>query len=329
MKSSNGLRGVNSTVDSTIEFWEKKILQISDGIDNPNGLQWELVLCLLIAWIATFFCIWRGIRSTGKSAYFTAIFPYIMLVCLFVRGITLPGAFEGIKFYLKPDLSRLLGYEAWIDAGTQIFFSYAIALGTMTALGSYNDFHNDFYHQLGFVCLMNSGTSIFAGFAIFSVLGFMASEQGVSVADVAEKGPGLAFIAYPKAVAQMPGSMVWAILFFIMILSLGLGSQFVGVEGFVTAMVDVFPNLKKGYRRVYFVAGTCAISFLLGLSMVTRVSILTFCFDENIPKLTCLSVSHLLKHLTYREECMCSNYLIITEHQECACCGCVCLKVSS
>lgn len=263
----------NPVIDSAVEFWEKKILQISPGIDQPNGLQWELVLTLFIAWVACFFCIWRGIKSTGKSVYFTAIFPYVMLICLFIRGITLPGAVDGIRFYLSPDFSRLWESQVWIDAGTQIFFSYAIALGTMTALGSYNSFDNNFYPQLFFVCLMNSGTSFFAGFAIFSVIGFMAHEQGLAVGDVAEGGPGLAFIAYPKGVAQMPGAPIWAVLFFIMILSLGLGSQFVAVEGFVTAVVDVFPRtLRKGHRREYFIFFVCLLSFVLGLSMVTRVS---------------------------------------------------------
>ncbi|RWS20298.1 sodium- and chloride-dependent GABA transporter 2-like protein, partial [Leptotrombidium deliense] len=131
--------------DSVIEFWERKILQISSGIDEPGGLQWQLVLTLGIMWFICFLCICRGIKSTGKAVYVTAIFPYVMLTILFFRGVTLEGAWNGIVFYLKPDFSRLITGQPWIDAGTQIFFSYAIALGTMTALGSYNDFHNNFY----------------------------------------------------------------------------------------------------------------------------------------------------------------------------------------
>ncbi|KAM6385763.1 sodium- and chloride-dependent GABA transporter 2-like isoform 1-T5 [Alca torda] len=188
------LQKANSTLNVTnenatspvIEFWERRVLKISDGIQHLGSLRWELALCLLLAWIICYFCIWKGVKSTGKVVYFTATFPYLMLIVLLIRGVSLPGASQGILFYLYPDLSRLGDPQVWMDAGTQIFFSYAICLGCLTALGSYNKYHNNCYRDCVALCFLNSGTSFVAGFAIFSILGFMAEEQGVPIAEVAE-----------------------------------------------------------------------------------------------------------------------------------------------
>uniref|UniRef100_A0A7N6AHG3 Transporter n=1 Tax=Anabas testudineus TaxID=64144 RepID=A0A7N6AHG3_ANATE len=216
---------VTNFTSPVTEFWERNVLSISSGIEEIGPLKWDLALCLLAVWVICFFCIWKGVKSTGKVVYITATFPFVMLIVLLVRGVTLPGAAEGIKFYLYPDLTRLQDPEVWIDAGTQIFFSYAICLGAMTSLGSYNKYKYNCYRDCLLLGGLNSGTSFVSGFAIFSVLGFMAQEQGVDIADVAESGPGLAFIAYPKAVSMMPLPTLWAVLFFIMLLLLGLDSQ--------------------------------------------------------------------------------------------------------
>ncbi|XP_078369147.1 sodium- and chloride-dependent taurine transporter-like [Oculina patagonica] len=102
----------------------------------------------------------------------------------------------------------------------------------------------------------------------------MAQKQGVPVADVAKSGPGLAFVAYPAAVAEMPIAPLWSILFFFMVILLGLDSEFVGVEGFVTAIVDLFPHhLRRGHRKEIFIALCSVFWFLIGLSMVTEVII--------------------------------------------------------
>uniref|UniRef100_A0AAR2IS13 Transporter n=1 Tax=Pygocentrus nattereri TaxID=42514 RepID=A0AAR2IS13_PYGNA len=272
------------------EFWERNVLSLSSGIDEVGELKWDLALCLLAVWVICFFCIWKGVKSTGKVVYFTATFPFLMLIVLLVRGVTLPGAAEGIKFYLYPDLSRLQDPEVWIDAGTQIFFSYAICLGAMTSLGSYNKYKYNCYRDCLLLGGLNSGTSFVSGFAIFSVLGFMAQEQGVAIADVAESGPGLAFIAYPKAVTMMPLPTFWAILFFIMLLLLGLDSQFVEVEGQITSLVDLYPSLlRKGYRREIFIAVICVISYLVGLTMVTKGGMYVFqLFDYYAASGVCL-----------------------------------------
>nr|XP_029477318.1 sodium- and chloride-dependent creatine transporter 1-like isoform X3 [Oncorhynchus nerka] len=208
-----------------IEFWERKVLRLSGGLDEPGDISSHMVLCLIATWVIVYFCIWKGVKGTGKVVYFTALFPYLVLVVLLAHGVTLPGALDGIVYYLKPDWSKLWEAQVWIDAGTQIFFSYAIGLGALTALGSYNRFHNNCYQDAFVLAMINSGTSFFAGFVVFSVLGFMAAEQGVDISKVAESGPGLAFIAYPKAVTLMPMAPVWAALFFFMLLVLGLDSQ--------------------------------------------------------------------------------------------------------
>uniref|UniRef100_A0A8C6TEU6 Transporter n=1 Tax=Neogobius melanostomus TaxID=47308 RepID=A0A8C6TEU6_9GOBI len=259
------------------EFSRNKVLNISSGLDEPGSMSWELTLCLMAVWIMVYFCVWKGVKSTGKIVYFTATFPYVVLIILFVRGVTLPGAYEGIMYYIKPNWSKLQEAQVWIDAGTQIFFSYAIGLGALTALGSYNRFNNDCYKDAFVLALINSGTSFFAGFVVFSILGFMAAEQGVDISQVAESGPGLAFIAYPKAVSLMPVAPLWAALFFFMLLMLGLDSQFVGVEGFVTGILDLFPaSYNHKYKREIAVALCCGLCFIIDLSMVTQGGMYVF-----------------------------------------------------
>ncbi|XP_042309769.1 sodium- and chloride-dependent creatine transporter 1 isoform X1 [Sceloporus undulatus] len=281
---ANGTANGNLTCDElsdkrspVIEFWENKVLRLSGGLEFPGAINWEVTLCLIACWVLVYFCVWKGVKSTGKIVYFTATFPYVVLIILLIRGVMLPGALDGIIYYLKPDWSKLATPQVWIDAGTQIFFSYAIGLGALTALGSYNRFNNNCYKDAIILALINSGTSFFSGFVVFSILGFMATEQGVDISKVAESGPGLAFIAYPRAVTLMPIAPLWAALFFFMLLLLGLDSQFVGVEGFITGILDFFSaSYAFRFQREVTVAVCCIVCFFIELSMVTEGGMYVF-----------------------------------------------------
>ncbi|XP_071081857.1 sodium- and chloride-dependent glycine transporter 1-like [Haliotis cracherodii] len=249
------------------EYWTNHALKMSDSIDDFGLPDWRLVLNLMLAWVICFFCLIKGIKTTGKVVYFTAIFPYVVLLILFFRGVTLPNASEGIYYFIVPDFARLGDARVWKDAANQIFFSMSIAGGGLVTLSSYNRFHNNIIRDSFIVSLGDSITCVFAGFVIFSYLGYMAGKLGVDIKDVATDGAGLAFTVYPEAVSSLPPSTLWSILFFFMLITLGLDSQFAMLETVLTGCLDQFPALRP--KKTWVILGICVLFFILGLPLTT------------------------------------------------------------
>lgn len=190
-----------------------------------GGIVWSLLAGDIFVWTVIFLCIMNGVRSVGKVVYFTATFPFIILAVLFVRGVTLPGAADGIRFYVTPVWSELGNLRVWADAAVQIFFSLGPGWGGIINMASYNRFRNNTRWDAMLVPIINCSTSIFAGFVVFAVLGFMAKSTGLPVERVAAGGPALAFVTYPEAIAMMPWPNLWSVLFFFMLFLLGIDTS--------------------------------------------------------------------------------------------------------
>uniref|UniRef100_A0A8C1WTC7 Transporter n=1 Tax=Cyprinus carpio TaxID=7962 RepID=A0A8C1WTC7_CYPCA len=240
------------------------VLHISKGIEYPGDIRWPLAACLFLAWIIVYASLAKGIKSSGKVVYFTATFPYVVLVILLIRGVTLPGAGSGILYFITPKWEKLNDAKVWKDAATQIFFSLSAAWGGLITLSSYNKFHNNCYRDTLIVTCTNSATSIFAGFVIFSVIGFMAHELKVPI-----ESPGIAFVVYPEALTRLPLSPFWAIIFFLMLLTLGLDTMFATIETIVTSVSDEFPKYLRKHKPLFTLV-CCLSFFVLGFPMITE-----------------------------------------------------------
>ncbi|XP_076827049.1 sodium-dependent dopamine transporter isoform X2 [Brachyhypopomus gauderio] len=281
--NSANCSGLNATLlnDShkatpALEYFERRVLHLQDssGIEDLGLPRWQLTCCLAVVIIVLYFSLWKGVKTSGKVVWITATMPYVVLTVLLLRGVTLPGAIDGIKAYLSVDFLRLCDAQVWIEAATQICFSLGVGFGVLIAFSSYNKFSNNCYRDAIITSSINSLTSFFSGFVIFSFLGYMSQKHNVALDKVATDGPGLVFIIYPEAIATLPGSSVWAVIFFIMLLTLGIDSAMGGMESVITGLIDEFKFLHK--HRELFTLLVVVSTFLISLFCVTNGGIYVF-----------------------------------------------------
>lgn len=234
-------------------------------------VRWQNALCHLFCWIMIYLITIKGTKVAGKVVYFTATAPYVLLIALLSYGLYLPGSDKGIEYFLVPQWEELLNYNVWVEAAIQVMYQGAAAWGGLITLSSFNKFDHKVYRDAWLVPTMSLLTSILGGCAIFSNLGFMAHNLGKNVSEVAKSsGPGLAFVVYPSAIAQMNLSPLWAILFFLTLITVGIDTQFGLFETLTSGLIDSFSLLRK---HQFWTKTLCAvILYLSGLPFCTNVS---------------------------------------------------------
>ncbi|XP_060778778.1 solute carrier family 6 member 16b [Neoarius graeffei] len=158
----------------TSYFWFRKALDVTDSINETGEFNLIITGCLALAWAIVCLAMFKGIKSSGKVMYFSSVFPYVVLLCFLVRGLTLDGASEGLKYMFNPKLEIWGNVQVWRQAFTQVFFALGLGFGSIIAYSSYNQRNNNCHRDAITVSIINFLTSVLASLVVFSVLGFRA-----------------------------------------------------------------------------------------------------------------------------------------------------------
>ena len=251
------------------QYFFDSVLRLSAGVGQIGGVNLPILAALAAVWVMIYFCVWRGVQSEGKVVLYSVPLPIILLGVLLVRAVTLPGFLAGWRLYLTPVWSILADPEVWSAAFSQIFFTLSLAMGIMVAYTSYKDSDNDIAQDTWTTALANSAISLFSGFVVFGVLGYMAWRTTTPITELAASGPGLAFVVFPQALSLMPLPGLFSALFFLMLLSLGIDSAFSLVEAVNTVLIDRFPHWRIEQVSIW----VCLAGLVSGLIYTTQAGL--------------------------------------------------------
>ncbi|HUS71441.1 MAG TPA: sodium-dependent transporter [Sedimentisphaerales bacterium] len=270
--AGKGIEGVENAKQFFNDTYLGKV-DIEDARFYLGSIRSNIVLPLVITWVAMYFCIFKGVRLVGKIVWLTVPLPWLMLLILAVRGLTLEGSMQGLVYYLDPVWSELAKPITWRYAVGQVFFSLSLAYGIMITYASFLHRKSDLNNNAAIISIADFATSFVAGLAVFATLGGMAfvtqqtqqAGHAVTVETVAESGPSLAFVAFPYALAQLPYSAWFSFIFFFALVTLGLDSAFSMTESILASIVD-----KTGWPRSIVLPLLTVVGFTFGLLFVTK-----------------------------------------------------------
>jgi len=248
------------------DYFFGTVLNLSSGPSVLGAPVWLILGLLALVWIILFFIMFKGAKVIGRVAIWLVIVPWVLLAILLVRGLTLPGAVDGLNYYLTPSLAALGNPDVWFAALSQIAFTLSLGMAGMFAYGSFIAKKADVTNNAFITSFSNCATSFFAGFAVFSIVGFIMQALNIPVGEVSASGLGLAFVTFPVAISMMPAAnAVIGVIFFLCLFFLGITSAFfLAYGGIIAPVMDKF-----GLSRVKATLIVCIIAFLVGILYTT------------------------------------------------------------
>ncbi|WP_252224630.1 sodium-dependent transporter [Clostridium sp. ZBS2] len=252
--------------DSNSYFYNY-FLKLSESPLELGGIIWPVLIGIALIWIVNWYICYKGVKlGIEKASKILLPCLLVIMIIIVIRGVTLDGAVVGLNKLFTPDWDKIKDPQIWISAYGQVFFSLSIATGIMMTYSSYLPQKTDINNSAFMTAFANCGFEFLCSIGVFSILGVMATSQGVRIEDVVTSGIGLAFIAFPKVFSLMG---IWGnilgVLFFICLVFAGLTSSVSLVEAIAAAIIDKFQ-----LKRKKVVSVMCVMGFLISTVFATN-----------------------------------------------------------
>ena len=285
---------------ATDGYFESFIAQPTE----PIG--WFMLFMGLTALIVLF-GVEKGIEKVSKI-----MMPVLVVLTVFIAvySMCMPGAFEGVLYYITPDFSKFSATTV-LSAMGQLFYSMSLAMGIMITYGSYMKKDVNIESSVKQIELFDTGIAFFAGLMIVpAVFAFSGGDESAL-----GKGPGLMFITLPKVFESMTGGSIVGAVFFILVLFAALTSSISLMETVVSIFMDKFGwNRKLTCILVFLFCVALGLPSSLGFGVLSDITIMNFSFLDFfdfisnsglmpiVAFLTCIFVGYVIKPKTLTDE---------------------------
>lgn len=228
----------------------------------------RVAIPLLLVWLVTTAILAAGVqKGVARTSMLSLPVLFVMFIWLVITAVRLPGAEEGLNAFFTPNWGALADPAIWIAAYGQIFFSLSVAFGIMLTYASYLKRTADIPGNGFVVGFANSSVELLAGIGVFAALGFMATQAGTTVDEVATSGIGLAFVAFPAIINEAAGGTIIGVLFFGSLLIAGFTSMISILEVIIASVRD-----KTGMRRIPATLAVCLGTGLASMLLYPTVT---------------------------------------------------------
>ena len=209
----------------------------NDMLARPGYMTFWIVLVVLLSFFICSLGLQKGVERITK-AMMSCLFLILLILC--IRSVTLPGASEGLRFYLIPDFTRFtengVGNTIFAAMG-QAFFTLSLGIGAMAIFGSYIGKDHTLTGETINICLLDTLVAFLAGLIIFPSCFAFGVDPG--------QGPGLVFITLPNIFNQMVGGRIFGVLFFVFMTFAAQSTIIAVFENIISFSMDLFGTSRK------------------------------------------------------------------------------------